>query len=277
MPTLDEALVVGRGTERPINCPNPAHADEHASASLNVIKGLWFCYGCGSKGNIEGHVPDPKQAMKLLLEADEEPRIYPWAWLDLFDADHPSKYWSDRFGEDTASTFRCGTDPLSGEPTYPLLDHAGNVLGVVRRNNSGQGPKYRYPYRVRTSRCLFFTPWISGMVDVLVLVEGAADVMALYEGGLPRGWRAAGCYGAGVHEPQRRLIAELMPRKIVLAFDDDEAGQRAMDQAYSHCAAIAPTVSVAWSTFDVKDPAELPPTRRTSALLDALDTRGVSV
>jgi len=268
--TLEEALVTGRGTERPINCPNPDHPDDHASASLNVVKGVWFCYGCHTKGTVAGHIPDPKQALKLLAESDEEPRVYPWSWLDVFDAHHPSPYWAARFGEDTASTFRCGTDPVSGEPTYPLIDSIGDVLGVVRRSEGT--PKYRYPYRARTSTCLFMSPWSSGLPEVLILLEGAADVMSLHSAGLPIGWRAAGCYGAGLHRPQMGLVTGMMPRLIVLAFDSDEAGKRAIEQAWEPCSAIAPTVSVAWSNFDVKDPAELPPPQRIQALHQAIDT-----
>ena len=41
-----------------------------------------------------------------------------------------------------------------------------------------------------------------------------------------------GCYGAGLHAPQVDLINRLRPQLVVLAFDNDDAGERAGARGY---------------------------------------------
>ena len=87
MASLEEVLTFGRGVERKFNCH--VHDDTNASASVNVDKGWWYCYGCGAKGEVgnEDELPDftffHRQIERTLKKA---PEIYPETWLDLFDA-----------------------------------------------------------------------------------------------------------------------------------------------------------------------------------------------
>lgn len=59
--TLSELLEVlgiqhnpDRDADQPIRCPFPEHDDRHASASVNLGKGLVYCHGCGSYGDLVG-------------------------------------------------------------------------------------------------------------------------------------------------------------------------------------------------------------------------------
>lgn len=265
MTTLSEALTTGRGTERPFRCQ--VHDDSNASASVNVLKGVWICYACGAKGVVDGDAAIPSADELLTLLKDEEPpRLYAEAWLDTFDADHPSPYWEERFGYQVARHFRCGTHPLTGMPTYPLRDASGQVTGVVVRQENEQ-PKYKYPYGTRTSET-FFGDRVHGRV--VVLVEGAADVMSLHQAGIPKGWTVKGCYGAGLHYPQARLIAEMSPSVVIAAYDDDDAGRMATERAAYALTDIAPVVSHRWGRVGGKDPAEVPIDLRITGLQDAL-------
>ena len=67
--TLSEALRYGRGVERSFLCPE--HGDSRPSASVNVIKGKWYCYTCHATGELGGEArlvePDYQQ-MKLWLD-----------------------------------------------------------------------------------------------------------------------------------------------------------------------------------------------------------------
>lgn len=263
MITLDEALTKGRGVERPFNCPNPEHEDRNASASVNINNGLWYCFACAAKGSVEGYVPDPKQVQKMLVELTAPERLYAESWLDLFDRYRPSPYWVSRFGEATARKYRCGTDPETGHPTYPIRNRYGKPIGVVKRTDGD--PKYSYPYGVRTSQTMFASKSVA-RTEVLILVEGAADVMALDEGGLPSTWRACGTYGAGLHAAQREIITNMHPACIVTAFDGDKAGQRAAEVAAAQCGSIAVVLSHHWDKFGVKDPGELDAAARIPAL-----------
>jgi DNA primase len=268
MITLEEAMTQGRGVERPFNCPNPDHDDTNASASVNVHKQVWFCYACGAKGKTADVVPTIDQAMSILT-GEKPPRVLPEAWLDMYDADHVSPYWAARFGIDVAMANRCGTDVLTGAPTYPIRDPAGRPLGVVTRHNVD--PKYKYPYSVSTSKLLYGP---LKRAAVVVLLEGAADVMALQQAVLPRSWAAVGCYGAGLHYPQIDLVISMGPAVVIGAFDDDDAGHKALDRARHQLAEVAPVVSDPWSTIGVKDPAEAPPQIRLEPLRRALVDNG---
>lgn len=250
--TLSEALASGRGTERPFRCH--VHDDSNASASVNVLKGVWTCYACGAHGAVDGVdlIPEAKELLEI-LKGDYPVRVLPEAWLDLFDAHESSPYWAGRFGDGIATRYRCGTHPVSGLPTYPIRNAAGQPLGVVVR--SDEHPKYKYPYGVSTSRTFFgeLRP-----APVVVLVEGAADVMAIATGGIPSDWSVLGCYGAGLHKPQRDLLASLNPYIVVAAFDDDDAGRSAMNRAEASIADIAPCVSYLWGSIGANDPGDLP-------------------
>ena len=248
--TLEEVLRDGRGVERPFRCH--VHEDKNASASVNTLKGVWVCYACGAAGVVDGIdlVPDAEQLIQI-LKGDQPERIYPEAWLDVFDAYGPSPYWTDRFGESVASEYRCGTHPVTGQPTYPVRNVAGDPIGVVVRQDVQ--PKYKYPYGISTSRTFFghITP-----NPVVVLVEGAADVMALAHASIPDNWTVLGCFGAGVHAPQARIIGDLAPFVIITAFDDDDAGRSAMQRAEASLSHIAPCASYPWGSIGGKDPGE---------------------
>ena len=266
--TLDEAMSSGRGVERPFNCP--AHDDKNASASVNVVKGVWFCYSCMAHGVLENHVPNIDEAIRILA-GESRTHYYPEAWLDLFDADHCSPYWVKRVGIEVASANRCGTHPM-GMPTYPLRDDQGRLLGVVTRHE--EDPKYRYPFSTTTSRTVYGPVKVC---RVLVLLEGAGDVMALQQGGLPDSWNANSVYGAGIHAPQVEIVARMNPSVILAAFDDDDAGLRARTLAVEQLADVAPVLSVPWRRFGGKDAAEVPATNRITALRHVLQTKGFSI
>jgi DNA primase len=268
--TLDEVMTTGRGTERPFNCPD--HDDTNASASVNVLKGVWYCYSCHSHGLLEDHVPSVDEALAVLAGSIPT-RVMTESWLDLFDADHASSYWVERFGIEVAAANRCGTDPLSGFPTYPLRDDQGRIVGVVTRDPDAR-PKYRYPWNVSTSRTLY---GVLRPSRVVVLLEGAADVMSLQQAVLPSGWAAVGVFGSGLHYPQVEIVARLNPTVIVAAFDNDKAGRDAAQRAHEdeRLTDVAPVVSHRWSSLrGASDPAELPPEDRIPALRNTLRAAG---
>jgi hypothetical protein len=252
--TLDEALAAGRGAERPFTCPVHNGDPRSLTASVNVMKGVWYCYRCKAHGTTGEHVPTVDEAIAILA-GETKPRIYPEAWLDVFDADHVSPYWVKRVGIDVAARNRCGTDLLTGAPTYPIRDDAGRLVGVVTRH-ADMDPRYRYPFGVSTSRMLY------GYLvrrRPIVLVEGAGDVMALEQAGIDVGLAGVldaaplGTFGSGLHYPQIQLLQELAPTLVVLAYDADTAGREAIARDRLQLHDIAPVVSVDWSSVGAKD------------------------
>lgn len=273
MTSLSEALESGQGVERPFNCASPDHEDRNASASVNVVLGVWYCYSCGASGTVDGHVPTVAEALSV-LKGETKPRTYAESWLDIFDIFGANRYWRSRYG-DVADAFRCGTHPGTGNPTYPLRDATGRVLGVVQRQSSGE-PKYLYPSGVRVSG--LFHGRLSPRTTV-ILCEGASDVMAIHASaehhkmGLPWGWSILGCYGSGIHAPQIALLKDANPRAIVLAFDADDAGRKATQRAFDQLSPIWTVKVHDWGSSGFKDPGDLyARTHNEQAMSDLLDT-----
>ena len=102
--TLAEAVRYGRGVERSFLCPE--HGDSRPSASVNIIKGKWYCYTCHAHGTLGGEAmlaePDYQQ-MKLWVDTKlAEGQIYPESWLSRYDAGPVHPYWLERVGEAAA-------------------------------------------------------------------------------------------------------------------------------------------------------------------------------
>lgn len=267
MSTLDEALTLGQGVERPFRCAE--HDDTTASASVNMLKGLWYCYACHAYGSI-GNVKAPSvSALTAMIEPETAGRCYPESWLELFAppvspaADHT--YWATRFPAWLRWLFGLGEDPVTGDATFPVRTPQGVLAGVGRRRvDPDVQPRYLYPPRWSASRSMFgwpIQPKLRG--DVLVLVEGAADAVAVAELGLP----ALACYGAGLHLPQRELVARAAPRLVLLGFDTDAAGVRATETTIRLLGDLVPSQWVAWPK---KDPADCAVSERLAAIVDAV-------
>lgn len=231
--TLHEALVYGKGVERPFLCP--VHGDSRPSASVNVVKGAWYCYSCGAKGGITGEdaliEPDYQVMRRWFDQKMEEHRVYPESWLARWDAGEVHPYWARRVGVPAARHFRLGYDAEADAGTYPLREWDGTVLGVVRRNFKDEGPKYLYPRGLDISQYLF--NYSQEQRKVVFLVEGAMDAIALWNIGV----HAFAIYGSRLSETQIQLIERVDPQYIVTAFDNDDAGFRAycdVERAFKH-------------------------------------------
>jgi DNA primase len=263
--TLEEAVANGTGVERPFNCH--IHQDHNASASVNVDKGVWCCYACGAKGRVDGFtIPDiePNDLLKEVSEILATTNPYPESWLDIYDSAGPGKYWESRFTIECCKHFRLGQDPATGAPTYPLRNTSGEVLGVVKRSLLGEGPKYLYPKGADIAANLFNFSW-GDIPETAILVEGAADAMALWDAG----YTAWGVYGSQLRKWQGEIIQKAAPRKVVLCFDKDNAGRAGSTTAANHLAMMGiPSTVVALGTF--KDIAEAPIHIRKKIMEEAL-------
>lgn len=222
--TLAEALIHGRGVERPFLCPE--HGDSRPSASVNTIKKVWYCYTCHAHGDLGGEArlaeTDYQTMRNWIDERLDEGHVYPESWLSRWDAGPVHDYWLGRVGESAARRFRLGADPGAEAVTYPLRDPAGGVLGVVRRAlHREAGPKYLYPKGVDVGGLLFnYSPLHTTRV---VLVEGALDAIALWNVGVS----AMAIYGSRLSVAQVKMIEKIDPLEVWTCFDRDDAGWEA--------------------------------------------------
>lgn len=254
--SLKEAVAEGRGIERPFNCP--VHPDAHASASVNVEKGVWYCYACGASGKtLEG-----KHDLKYVSMMKDSPiPEMPIDMIRFHRGYKVSPYWEARYGLDVADRFDAGTDPITGFPSIPILNSSGTILhGFVLRDDAAQkpDPKYKYPFGVPISRLLLGHHLVKGTPNLLVMVEGFSDVMALHQWPLPERTHVVGVGGAGVHAAQAVLVHTMNPLRVLVAMDGDDSGQKGNDRSVERFAAInVRGTKFNWKHIGVNDPGEL--------------------
>lgn len=253
--TLEEALLEGRGEERPFRCH--VHDDSSASASVNVTKGVWYCFACFASGTVDGKKVPSVTDLQAMVEPEAACREYPETYLELFDSER--SYWHGRFPPWLVWTARLGQDPFTGHATFPVRTPEGRLAGVGRRDPDPEAkPRYRYPPRWSAARVLHGEN--DPKTEIVVLVEGAADRESLTEIGVP----ALGCYGAGLHRPQVEALLRRAPRRVLLGFDQDEAGTRAVRNTEWLLAQHDVTTAVV--EWPRNDPAECSPDERRQAV-----------
>lgn len=219
MITLDDALTRGHGVWRSFTCPE--HDDNSPSARVNSQTGKWVCMVCHAKGSAKDYKIDTDVALAHIIEMldMEDVRSYPESWWDMYDS-YIYPYWQTRFSDEVIRKYRLGYDSDVEKPCYPLWNNDGEIIGPVHRNLGDLGPKYRYPKGSQTSHYLFGVRELE-QAEVLVLVEGAMDVIAVREAG----YDAVGSYGARLYQPQIELLQRLGVKQVLIAYDDDQAGR----------------------------------------------------
>lgn len=262
--SLQEALDNGQGVERPFRCPD--HDDHFASASVNVVKGVWYCFSCQANGKVGSKKAPKLTELEAMMRPEITPRIYPEAFLELYI--HPI-YWRSRFPAWLCHVMGLGEDPFTSDATFPVYTGTGLFAGVGRRKQEVEEheSRYRYPAGWSASQSLFGTRGRYRQYDVIALGEGPADASAIWETGCP----GLAVYGSGVHLPQLDLIARYAPKLILLGFDMDAAGDRATTAATQLLSSMAIVQTVHWPK---KDPGESPVHTRTAALQTAVAQSG---
>jgi hypothetical protein len=264
MNTLTEAMTTGQGIERPFRCTE--HDDHMASASVNVIKMVWCCFACGAHGNVDSKRVPKVDELRIMMEPEALPRIYDDVFLDLYS---DPGYWLTRFPNWVCWAMGLGSDPFSGDATFPVHTAGGLLAGVGRRKLEPEdGPRYVYPRHWSAASSMFgMGGHYQPVRDVLVVVEGAADASSCWETGCP----ALAVYGSGLHRPQYELIARCAPKVVLTGFDMDEAGTKATTRALADLEGTYMVASVAWSG---SDPAACTPGVRLFNLLEAVAASG---
>ena len=124
-------------------------------------------------------------------------------------------------------------DNFKNRVITPIIDVRGNVIAFGGRVLDNSKPKY-----INTSDTLVYkkTNELFGLnlakdkcSDRLILCEGYMDVIAMHQAGFTNA--VAGC-GTALTSEQVRLISRYT-KEIVLAYDVDEAGQKALNKAIS--------------------------------------------
>ena len=239
---------------------NPVMAVQ-TSTGTYVAEGLAShnCYSCHASGKTADGTHDLNY-IPLLRDA-RIPEM-PVAAVHLTNAYLGySPYWAARYGVEVATWFNTGTDPVTGMPTIPITDRLGTTLhGFLLRNGAAapDEPKYRYPVGVPVSRLLFGHHLVPARCELLMLVEGASDVLGLYRWLLPPDVAVIAVFGAGLHAAQAVMVRDLAPHRVVVAMDADDPGRKANQRSADHLDDLGVRATIHdWSVHDVSDPGSL--------------------
>ena len=258
-------LSLGQGGERRCLCPLCGHSKPrdaaHRSLSLNTSTGLWRCHRCGQNGKIrdawEERCPLPRReraraglAQAFALPVPVAPREVaptspaatpenapdrfpapPWKrdlrGLRALDGTRAVAYLSGRglCAEVAGAAGARFSANFMGRPAivFPLRDQSGVLRGAHARYVDGRDrPKARTLGDKRES--LFATAdAFSTSLPAIIATEAPLDALSLAQAGYPA---VAFC---GTEPPLwfHRLCAF---RRVLLAFDADDAGERAADK-----------------------------------------------
>ncbi len=240
-----------RGKEITAHCP--FHDDRKPSFSVNNETGAWICYSLCGGGGVEELVSrvlgkNRGQAAKWLKERGQPSgarinkrragkgrlakaiaNAHPKARKACppFDINNlPSWIVARGFKVKTLSKYQCGTSYFYDALVIPVLQsHA-----YIYRRAPGREPKYKYTEDFKSHNTLYGLPDVKlGKDKTIILVEGPLDCLWLRQYGYKNSLAIMG--GATLGMEQRRIVKEdLKPEKVILAYDNDEAGREVTDK-----------------------------------------------
>ena len=142
-----------------------------------------------------------------------------------------------------------------GRVMFPIIDVRGNVIAFGGRILTNEKPKYlNSPDSLvyKKTRQVFALNFAKNTKSgTIILTEGYMDAISLYKAGLDNG--VATC-GTALTDDQARMIAKYC-QQAVIAYDSDEAGQRATARAMTILDKTGVSVKVL-SIEGAKDPDE---------------------
>lgn len=144
------------------------------------------------------------------------------------------------FSEDElVNGFLCGKSKKNGRTydyfrnrvIFPIIDTSGNVIAFGGRVMDDSKPKYLNSSDTpafKKSRNLFALNYArTHCADRMILCEGYMDVIALHSAGFEN---AVATLGTALTSEQARIMAKYT-KQVLIAYDSDEAGQKAATRA----------------------------------------------
>lgn len=146
-------------------------------------------------------------------------------------------------------------DQFRNRVMFPIIDLRGNVIGFGGRVLDDSKPKYLNTaetlvfHKKLNLYCLNFAK--TNIKDKIILAEGYLDVIAIYQAGLKN---VVATLGTAITPEQARLISNYA-KEVVIAYDSDEAGQKATHKAINLLSEVGLSTRII-SMEGAKDPDE---------------------
>jgi hypothetical protein len=226
------------------DCRCVFHEDSRPSMRFNMELGVFFCHGCGMRGNVHtlarhlglGGVDtstslrDVYDALRRLDAPKGRERGLQESALAQYAI--PTAYWEeDRdLSIRTIERFQLGADPMGEFVTIPMRDWNGRLLGVIKRYLAKDADhKYKYPKKFQKAHHLFGAWQVAKAKNAktVVLTEGSIDAMKVWQAGYP----GLGILGSEISEHQIKVLLALDVRRVILFFDNDNAGLKVTSNA----------------------------------------------
>ncbi len=230
----------------------PFHEDHDASLSINLDKGLLYCFGCNWKGDIIDFVAQHekvnrlqaikkihqlggnngnniiKQAIKKEVDKDLLRKAYKiYKMAESPDWANIPNYLVDKRGiePEVLNTLGVKLD-IYKQHSYliPIRDN-GRFAGYVR-TREGQEPKYLYSKGLKRKQIL----WGSYKPGIVFVTEGVIDYIKAYQFGQRNivclmGWKAS-----DIQVEKLKGVTD----KIVCALDNDDKGKEGAEYLRKH-------------------------------------------
>lgn len=245
-----------------ISCLSPQHPDKHPSMKVNPSTGDCICFACGHTANIYKYFGITlnrvdTRAYKILQAIDKKrnPSI---------EMPEGSKPWNETFRGISAETFeRFGVfkNPIyyKDKICIPIKGFDGTLKAIQTRDIHSKVAKY---YTFPDGKALPVLPLdVKPYKSTIIVSEGVFDVMNSYENSLKN---VICTFGINITTSVVEQIISIASYKgatrVVLAFDNDEAGRKGTALAQKLLEGKVPSLEVLdWSIFEreVKDLGEL--------------------
>lgn len=231
------------------------HEDANPSWYISAESGLSLCFSCNYRANLPKLIADVRgidlgQAQALLVEQRQEvdsstirsrlekatswvyrkrdTQFLPESSLAQFDAPPAWALAERRITAEAAQDYGVRWEDSTGSWILPIRDPwTDNLLGWQIKSQVQRGLVRNWPRGIKKSGAIFGLDAISS--PVLWVVESPLDAVRL--SGLPGDGiclSAVATFGASVSKEQMRLLRAY--DRLILAFDNDDAGARATDE-----------------------------------------------
>lgn len=223
-----------RGDELFASCPfsnrHLSGEDRHPSFSINLEKGVYNCFSCGSRGTLEELLSDVhgisiQHACEILEElgfdrlnrelskqvVEEIPEIIPEGilyYFDKVDNDYIELYQGEEDGKDCL--------------IYPVRDREGKLVGALARAKNEHWHKVMW--NMNKKKYLYGENLVE-KEKPLVIVEGPGDLLALKKAGVTN---VVALMGVSLSDEQVEKLLDLSSLLIVW-LDRDKAGAKGMN------------------------------------------------
>jgi 5S rRNA maturation endonuclease (ribonuclease M5) len=207
-----------------LNCLNPSHVDSKPSMFV-YNDGHFYCFGCNWHGKVSElfGIKYKNITISESLKPRNSNNIYndfkikninPPEYLKLKNINFPIRGISEK----TLKEFDV------------KITKAGDIYIPIKFNGKLVGYAIRYPHswiysKEKTINDKHFSQYLYPFhvnSKVIILVEGLFDMMKLWDNGFP----ALCTFGTHWTRAKTLSLIKICPQKIVLMFDNDQAGNR---------------------------------------------------